>query len=276
MNEQTVAQIESDHLTLRWVPCVSTCKAHERFKSIPVMIIAEITEPGLPEKSLEMGAIDFLSRPLNKLNLEFHLRNFFSIYRSKSVSKTVTYKILLENENTTIHDKLKSHFAKDGSIVVAGSRTKTYDLLSSEHFDIVITDISNSEESSFTLLRAIKKDHPKTKTILLTDEESPEIAIEAHQANVSVLLKKPLHLQLVNIALEKLRKTIEIETLLDEASQRSLESEKMATVGTMSATFAHEIANPMGVISGNTHILKSLVDKRIEKKPPTSRWIIYC
>jgi len=48
----------------------------------------------------------------------------------------------------------------------------------------------------------------------------------------------------------------QIEVKLDEATQRLMQSEKLASLGELAAGVAHEINNPVGYVSSNLHTLK--------------------
>ena len=56
------------------------------------------------------------------------------------------------------------------------------------------------------------------------------------------------------------RREHEIEVQLDEATQRLVQSEKLASLGELAAGVAHEINNPVGYVSSNLGTLQKYVD----------------
>ena len=46
----------------------------------------------------------------------------------------------------------------------------------------------------------------------------------------------------------------------DEEKQKSIHSAKLASLGELAASMAHEINNPVGIISGNAELLKLTLD----------------
>jgi signal transduction histidine kinase len=93
---------------------------------------------------------------------------------------------------------------------------------------------------------------------MVSDDQDPETEVEAAKAGALSLIRKPLSVQHLNIALSRAEDHLKLKQELEDIKNRAIESERLATVGTMSATFAHEIANPMGIISGHLHMVQNI------------------
>jgi signal transduction histidine kinase len=68
----------------------------------------------------------------------------------------------------------------------------------------------------------------------------------------------------VNLALRLLIvKNLRFKTIMDTQHEELVQSEKMASLGTLTSGLAHEINNPLNFISGSLHAMSTLKDKYI-------------
>ncbi|MBW1750811.1 MAG: response regulator, partial [Deltaproteobacteria bacterium] len=129
-------------------------------------------------------------------------------------SKPPRSKILLVDDERSIRVTL-GEFLRDSDyeVEVAADATQAKDMLSSENFDVVVTDIVMPRITGVKLLEAIRESSPFVQVILMTGEPTVQTASEAVRAGAFDYLTKP-------ISREELIKTVanavKVKTLDDE------------------------------------------------------------
>jgi len=106
---------------------------------------------------------------------------------------------------------------------IATSGQQGVELIESENFDIVITDLRMDDVDGLTILRKAKTELPDAEVIVLTGHSSIHSAVTAMQGGAYTYLTKPLDIQELRGAVEKaservrlLRRNIALNRRLDE------------------------------------------------------------
>jgi len=107
--------------------------------------------------------------------------------------------------------------------IVANSGTKGIELIESENFDVVITDLRMDEVDGLAILQKTKEELPEAEVIVLTGHSSIHSAVTAMQAGAYTYLTKPLDIRELRHAVEKasakvrlIRRNIALSRRLDE------------------------------------------------------------
>ncbi len=130
------------------------------------------------------------------------------------------------------------------------------DALSGEPWDVIISDHSLPEFSApeaFAVVRDLNLDIP---FIIVSGTVGEEIAVEAMRTGVHDFLLKG-HLKRLVAAIEREIREAAMRAERRQIQEQLLMSERMASMGTLAAGVAHEINNPLSVVAGNLHILRS-------------------
>ena len=77
------------------------------------------------------------------------------------------------------------------------------DLLSSERFDIVISDLLLPDMDGLQILTQVKLDSPRTEVILITGHASAETAVQAMKKGAFDYITKPLNIEELGIIIDK-------------------------------------------------------------------------
>jgi len=101
----------------------------------------------------------------------------------------------------------------DCRIETALSGNAALEILSQEHFDLVLTDIKMPEMDGLELLEHIRQDMPDLTVVMMTGHGSIESAVKAMQHGAYDFITKPFDLDALVIRLEK---ALERSTLLKE------------------------------------------------------------
>ena len=117
-------------------------------------------------------------------------------------------KILVVDDEKTILLSLAYALRGDGVDVITCNRAEWAEkALENYFFDIVITDLRLSKTSGqegMQILELTKKRHPTTKVILITAYGSDEVRKEAKRLGADEYFDKPMDLDLLLKAIEKL------------------------------------------------------------------------
>lgn len=163
----------------------------------------------------------------------------------------------------------------------AGSVVEAFELLKKREFELVITDIIMPGLSGIELLRRVIESYPKTAVLVVSGVDRPQRALDAVRLGAFDYLIKPCDAGVLELtverALERRSLLINAQTYkrdlearneelvrgkkqLERLQAQIVQSEKMASIGQLSAGIAHELNNPVGFVHGNLDLLASCVN----------------
>jgi len=106
---------------------------------------------------------------------------------------------------------------------IAGSGRKGVELIESQNFDVVITDLKMDDVDGLTILRKAKDELPDAEVIVLTAHSSIPSVVTAMQGGAYTYLTKPLDIQELRSAVDKassrirlIRRNVALSRGLDE------------------------------------------------------------
>lgn len=183
-------------------------------------------------------------------------------------------------------------------VLTASNAAEAFELVSREQPEVVLLDYFMPDKDGLFVLTEIKRNFPDTYVIILTGRGSEEIAVRLMKAGASDYVLKPFFNQDLVERVEKVLKVRQVEirnrellverdrllheieswnrTLekrvhekaleLQEVQAEILQTEKMSTLGYVSAGMAHEIRNPLNSIGLYVQLLRQGLDdpERIE------------
>lgn len=184
----------------------------------------------------------------------------------------------------------------------AASAEKALEILEDEDISLVITDWVMPGMSGTTLLRRVVSDFPNIPVVMVTGVDHPERALDAMRFGAFDYLLKPSQPDSLDFTVERALKHRELmikaeqykadleirnaelarqKTELERLQTLIVQTEKMASVGQLTAGIAHELNNPLGYISGNLQILDqyfqdirkllALYEESADSKPNAAR-----
>ncbi len=113
--------------------------------------------------------------------------------------------ILLVDDEEASRKALLLLLARGGDSYLKGVGTgaETFELLASERFDIVITDLFLPDCSGIDILKKVKEVSPQTEVIMITGHASAETAVSAMKEGAYDYITKPLNIDELKIIIGK-------------------------------------------------------------------------
>jgi signal transduction histidine kinase len=158
----------------------------------------------------------------------------------------------------------------------AASADEALAVLATETYALVISDMMMPGRNGVELLREIKSRYPETAVIMISGVDRPQRVRDALRIGAFDYLIKPCELDVLTLSVERalerraLQRTatyykahlenqnVELahsKTTLQRLQAQLVHTEKMASLGQLSAGIAHELNNPAGFVYGNMDIL---------------------
>lgn len=207
------------------------------------------------------------------------------------------YSILIAEDVAVQAKKLQYVLNKYGyDVNWAENGKKGIEMLRQKEYQLIISDYQMPEMDGLEFLEAIKKDEDLKKIpfILLTTIEDEAILLKSLGLGANEFLNKPFRPEELKIRCKNLVMLYEYQKLMEsenanlsnelleknrileesfselkrtheqlkEMQQQIIMTSKMASLGTMGAGIAHEINNPLTIISTYNENLKKLLDKQ--------------
>ena len=201
----------------------------------------------------------------------------------EGTGKTHARTVLVADDQPDMLRFLKSELAPHYNIIEATDGQQAVDRAAGSLPDIVLLDMMMPEKDGIQAAREIRA-APATQNVpivLITAHVDEETKLNALRAGASDFLPKPfstteLHVRVKNLldahefqrmlALQntKLAETIE---LLKQTETQLVQSEKVASLGRLSAGIIHEINNPLNFASTGLYVLKNQGQRLAAQEP---------
>lgn len=184
--------------------------------------------------------------------------------------------ILVVDDESAVRGLFANFLGENYECETAASADEALAVLATKTFALVISDMMMPGRNGVELLREVKVRYPETAVIMISGIDRPQRVRDALRVGASDYLIKPCDLDVLTLSVERalerrlLQRTtatykahlenqnIELansKTELERLQGQLVHTEKMASLGQLSAGIAHELNNPAGFIYGNVDIL---------------------
>lgn len=199
---------------------------------------------------------------------------------SETEDLAVDRRILIVDDESTICDLFAAHLSEDFACHVAGSAEAALVELAAQPYALVISDMRMPGRNGIELLREVRLRYPDTAIIMVSGVDRPQRVRDALRLGASDYLIKPCELGVLTLAVERAlerralqraariykdhleRQNVELANRkrdLERLQAQLVHTEKMASLGQLSAGIAHELNNPAGFVYGNLDLLQGYV-----------------
>jgi signal transduction histidine kinase len=153
------------------------------------------------------------------------------------------------------------------AISTAASGPEALEILDAKPVDVVVLDVRMPGMDGIETLRRIKENHPRIEVVMLTGHADLESALEGMRFGFFDYLTKPVELpQLIDKIDDAFQRrlgehTTDHEVFTDKLQQHMIVADRLSSLGELAASIAHEVNNPLAVISESAGWLRSRVGR---------------
>ena len=186
-------------------------------------------------------------------------------------------RILIVDDEASVRVMFAQWLGESWECKTAASADEALEHLSKAAYALVISDMMMPGRNGVELLREVTSRYPETVVIMVSGVDRPQRMRDALRLGAFDYLIKPCELDVLTLSVERalerrvLQRTartykahlenqnIELASRkaeLERLQSQLVHTEKMASLGQLSAGIAHELNNPAGFIYGNMDILR--------------------
>ena len=189
-------------------------------------------------------------------------------------------RILIVDDETSVRTLFAEHLGESFECKTAASAEDALIELAVQPYALVISDMMMPGRNGVELLREIGTRYPDTAVIMVSGVDRPQRVRDALRVGAFDYLIKPCELGVLTLSVERalerrsLQRTARIykdhlesqnielanrKAELERLQAQLVHTEKMASLGQLSAGIAHELNNPAGFIYGNLDLLHGYI-----------------
>jgi signal transduction histidine kinase len=174
-------------------------------------------------------------------------------------------KVLLVDDERDFLESLRQRLDLRGlPALAAASGPQALEILDDNSVDVVVLDVRMPEMDGIETLRRIKEKFPRIEVVMLTGHADLETSLEGMRFGFFDYLTKPVK---VDLLIEKINEAHRrgrgervqsgTETFTEKLQEHMIVADRLASLGELAASIAHEINNPLAVISEAAGWLRS-------------------
>jgi signal transduction histidine kinase len=173
--------------------------------------------------------------------------------------------LLLYDRDTEIQLVVPRFMQRVGATFAAADAERALAIVTAEPIDVLVIGSGMADEDGIRILREIRSGRPHAQVLVLQDSGGGQVPTEFLAEGIADTLAKPFDIatfpdritKLLDVMAEMQRRA----RTQREAEARMQHAERMALLGTLVATVAHEVANPLSVVLSNAFLVTEMLDE---------------
>ncbi|MDY6844282.1 MAG: response regulator [Thermodesulfobacteriota bacterium] len=166
--------------------------------------------------------------------------------------------ILIIDDEKRMRESLKILLTDDGyDVETAKDGKEGIEKLNEKSFSLVIVDLVMPEGNGFQVMKYIKENLPKTLGIAITGHASLDSAVEALKNGFYDYIIKPFDFEIIKASVNRALEKIKLEQRLRKSEDMMLQSERLAFLGGLASSIAHELNNKLTPILAYADLLRN-------------------
>lgn len=191
-------------------------------------------------------------------------------------------RILFVDDEAGVREMYAEYLRESFECKTAASAEEALVELAAQPYALVISDMMMPGRNGVELLREIASRYPETAVIMISGVDRPQRVRDALRVGAFDYLIKPCELGVLTLSVERalerrsLQRTARIykdhlesqnvelanrKRELERLQAQLVHTEKMASLGQLSAGIAHELNNPAGFVYGNMDLLQGYISE---------------
>lgn len=177
-------------------------------------------------------------------------------------------RVLLVDDEADFLESLGQRLRLRGLPVrTAASGPRALEIIADNPVDVVVLDVRMPGMDGIECLRRIKETHPQIEVVMLTGHADLQTSLEGMRFGFFDYLTKPVRLEHL---IEKIQEAFERgrgeqvpanETFTGKLQEHMIVADRLASLGELAASIAHEINNPLAVITESAGWLRSRLER---------------
>jgi signal transduction histidine kinase len=170
--------------------------------------------------------------------------------------------LLVDDEVDFLHNLGQRLELRGIAALTAESGPEALDIINREQIDVVVLDVRMPG------MDGIKESHPRIEVVMLTGHADLESSLEGMRFGFFDYLTKPVRLEQL---IEKIHeasargqgeRVAARETFSGKLQEHMIVADRLASLGELAASIAHEINNPLAIISESAGWLRTRIDRK--------------
>ncbi|MET0404945.1 MAG: ATP-binding protein [Cystobacter sp.] len=177
-------------------------------------------------------------------------------------------RVLVVEDNAAFLDNLRELLGDAGYQVTGASSYREALKCVRQGFDVALVDLRLPDGEGTELARELKEQVPECEVVLLTGFATLETAVAAVRAGACAYLMKPCAPGELLLTLEQTMRQVRLQAEKRELARRAQVTEKLAAVGTLTASLSHVIRNPLNAAALQLAVLERRVRRLAGDQQP--------
>ncbi len=181
------------------------------------------------------------------------------------------YPVLFVDDEEPNRIIFEANFGQDLNVIVAGSGEEALAILRETTPAVLIADQRMPGMTGVELAEIVREKYPEIVRVIITAYSDSQVVIDAiNRGQVSKYLTKPWNLPELREYLEGTVKLFTLNKRVQEMEGLAIQSERMATLGQLASSIAHDLSTPISCLNNNLDSmyrdLRLMIDETTEPR----------